>query len=53
MNEVDATALIKSDGNKQQFQLELNVLGKMEEAFSALDQHKYDKAKPIVESSAL
>ena len=37
--------LIKSDGNKQQFQHELNVLGKMEAAFSALDQHKYDKAK--------
>ena len=37
--------MVKSDGNKQQFQHKLNVLGKMEGAFSALDQHKYDKAK--------
>ena len=40
--------LIKSGGNKQQFQHELNVLGKMEEAFNALDQCKYDKGKEVL-----
>lgn len=36
---------IKSERNKQQFEHEVKVLEKLEEAASAFDQHKYDKAR--------
>ena len=45
--------LIKSAGNKQQFQHELHALGKMEEAFNALDQRNYGKGSVVRRYQAL
>ena len=37
--------LLKSEGNKQQFEHEVKVLEKFEDALSSLEQRKYDRAK--------
>ena len=41
----DSLPVLKSNGNKQQFQHELKVIEKLEDAKCALEQKKYEKAQ--------